>query len=142
MKITQDVRDYAGEAEREAGWHRVRACLERQQGMDAMTAKFMEMGGQVYVDADVAKAAASAPASEWHEREEVKASNRELGMRSEGSRGMDVKDCIGARLADGGGRGTCRRRPRKAQWARTSMRAPHRLLISMFEPDTWRPPPN
>jgi phosphomethylpyrimidine synthase len=79
MKITQDVRDYAATLNEKQAGTASGLALERQQGMDAMSAKFMEMGGQVYVDADVAKAAASAPASEWHEREEVKASNRELG---------------------------------------------------------------
>ncbi len=79
MKITQDVRDYAATLNEKQAGTASGLALERQQGMDAMSAKFMEMGGQVYVDADVAKAAAPAPASEWHEREEVKASNRELG---------------------------------------------------------------
>ncbi|MBU1210208.1 MAG: phosphomethylpyrimidine synthase ThiC, partial [Alphaproteobacteria bacterium] len=74
MKITQDVRDYAatlnarqGEldveiaeestiVDPEAGTASALA-LERQAGMAEMSKKFREMGGQVYVDADAAKAA-------------------------------------------------------------------------------------
>ncbi len=55
MKITQDVRDYA------------KTLNDQQAGMDEMSAKFKDMGGQVYVDADAAKAAA------------VKESNKGLG---------------------------------------------------------------
>ncbi len=44
MKITQDVRDYAKKQN------------EQQAGMDAMSAKFKEMGGQVYVEAEKVKA--------------------------------------------------------------------------------------
>ncbi len=55
MKITQDVRDYA------------KTLNDQQSGMDEMSAKFKEMGGRVYVDADAAKSAA------------VKESNKELG---------------------------------------------------------------
>ena len=42
MKITQDVRDYAA------------TLNEKQVGMDEMSAKFNEMGGKVYVEADKA----------------------------------------------------------------------------------------
>jgi phosphomethylpyrimidine synthase len=45
MKITQDVRDYAA------------TLNEKQAGMDQMSAKFNEMGGKVYVEAEKAKAA-------------------------------------------------------------------------------------
>jgi phosphomethylpyrimidine synthase len=55
MKITQDVRDYAA------------TLNDQQAGMDEMSAKFKEMGGKVYVDAEVAKADAT------------KASNKGLG---------------------------------------------------------------
>ncbi len=55
MKITQDVRDYA------------KTLNDQEQGMEAMSAKFKEMGGKVYVDADAAKAVA------------VKESNKGLG---------------------------------------------------------------
>ena len=79
MKITQDVRDYAATLNEKQAGTASGLALERQQGMDAMSAKFMEMGGQVYVDADVAKTAASAPASEWQMQNAVKESNKELG---------------------------------------------------------------
>jgi phosphomethylpyrimidine synthase len=46
MKITQDVRDYAA------------ALNDKEQGMASMSKKFLDMGGQVYVDkANVDKAA-------------------------------------------------------------------------------------
>ncbi|MFZ4805974.1 MAG: phosphomethylpyrimidine synthase ThiC [Hyphomicrobiaceae bacterium] len=51
MKITQDVRDYA--AQTNAGRS---AMLEAEKGMAAMSAKFKEMGGEVYLDADKVKA--------------------------------------------------------------------------------------
>jgi phosphomethylpyrimidine synthase len=41
MKITQDVRDYAAKLN------------EQEQGMAEMSDKFREMGGQVYVAAEV-----------------------------------------------------------------------------------------
>ena len=44
MKITQDVRDYAAKMN------------DKDAGMAAMSEKFREMGGQVYVDADKVKA--------------------------------------------------------------------------------------
>jgi phosphomethylpyrimidine synthase len=43
MKITQDVRDYAA------------TLNEQQTGMNAMSEKFRELGGNVYVDADKVK---------------------------------------------------------------------------------------
>ncbi|MGL4288805.1 MAG: phosphomethylpyrimidine synthase ThiC [Phreatobacter sp.] len=43
MKITQDVRDYAA------------TLNDQQAGMDRMSEKFLEMGGQVYVEADAVK---------------------------------------------------------------------------------------
>jgi len=43
MKITQDVRDYAAKLN------------EQQLGMDEMSAKFKELGNEVYVDADAVK---------------------------------------------------------------------------------------
>jgi phosphomethylpyrimidine synthase len=49
MKITQDVRDYAA------------TLNDKEQGMAAMSEKFREMGGEVYV-----------------EREKVRESNRAL----------------------------------------------------------------
>ena len=67
MKITQDVRDYANKLN-EAGVELAEETtqIDPQAGMDAMSQKFRDMGGQVYVDAD--KAA-----------ETVKASNKSLG---------------------------------------------------------------
>ncbi len=66
MKITQDVRDYA------------KTLNDQQAGMDEMSAKFKDMGGQVYVDADAAKAA-SGLAPERQMQSAVKASNKGLG---------------------------------------------------------------
>jgi phosphomethylpyrimidine synthase len=43
MKITQDVRDYAA------------TLNEKQSGMDQMSARFTEMGSEVYLDADRVK---------------------------------------------------------------------------------------
>ncbi|MGQ4273573.1 phosphomethylpyrimidine synthase ThiC [Terrihabitans sp. B22-R8] len=43
MKITQDVRDYAA------------TLNEKQEGMDAMSEKFLSLGGQVYVAEDAVK---------------------------------------------------------------------------------------
>jgi phosphomethylpyrimidine synthase len=54
MKITQDVRDYAAKQNE--------AHADAEAGMAEMSAKFREMGGNVYVDAD-----------------QLKASNRALG---------------------------------------------------------------
>ena len=45
MKITQDVRDYAAKLN------------DKEQGMAQMSEKFMEMGGEVYVEAERVKAA-------------------------------------------------------------------------------------
>ena len=100
MKITQDVRDYArqqnervGEAlaeiqeevgaiDPQAGAASVLA-LERQmgmddaaraKGMDEMSARFKEMGGQLYLDADKVAASGLAPDLQKH-----KAANKALG---------------------------------------------------------------
>ena len=59
MKITQDVRDYAATLN-EAGVELAQETTvvdpdAAQAGMDQMSAKFREMGGQVYVDADKVK---------------------------------------------------------------------------------------
>ena len=43
MKITQDVRDYAA------------TLNDQQQGMADMSKKFIDMGAQVYVEADKVK---------------------------------------------------------------------------------------
>ncbi|MEQ1717917.1 MAG: phosphomethylpyrimidine synthase ThiC, partial [Hyphomicrobium sp.] len=89
MKITQDVRDYAKTLNDQQGTASGLAlerqevasglALERQQGMDAMSEKFKDMGGQVYVDADAAKAAASRLAPEGQMQSAVKESNKGLG---------------------------------------------------------------
>ena len=59
MKITQDVRDYAAklnEAQVELAQETtVVDPAAAQAGMDQMSAKFREMGGQVYVDAERVK---------------------------------------------------------------------------------------
>ncbi|MGE5509864.1 MAG: phosphomethylpyrimidine synthase ThiC [Bacteroidota bacterium] len=56
MKITQDVRDYASKLN-EAGVELAQetSVVDPQAGMAAMSKKFREMGGEVYVDADKAK---------------------------------------------------------------------------------------
>jgi phosphomethylpyrimidine synthase len=54
MKITQDVRDYAAtlnDPEKRA----VAGTDVAAQGMAAMSKKFMDMGAQVYVEADKVK---------------------------------------------------------------------------------------
>ena len=65
MKITQDVRDYAatlndqqqGMARQEAGSAAgaTGTQTEIDAGMASMSKKFLDMGAQVYVDADKAK---------------------------------------------------------------------------------------
>ena len=58
MKITQDVRDYAATLN-EAGVEPAEETtqIDPEAGMAEMSAKFREMGGQVYVDAKRAKKA-------------------------------------------------------------------------------------
>ena len=56
MKITQDVRDYAAKLnEAQVELAQETTVVDPQAGMDAMSAKFREMGGQVYVDAERVK---------------------------------------------------------------------------------------
>jgi phosphomethylpyrimidine synthase len=43
MKITQDVRDYAA------------TLNDKEQGMAEMSKKFVDMGGEVYVDREAVK---------------------------------------------------------------------------------------
>jgi phosphomethylpyrimidine synthase len=52
MKITQDVRDYAAKLNDAEG------AIDPKAGMDAMSAKFRELGGELYLEADPSKAAA------------------------------------------------------------------------------------
>jgi phosphomethylpyrimidine synthase len=58
MEITQQVRDYASKLnERGVELDKVTTVVDPEAGMAEMSAKFREMGEQVYVDADKAKAA-------------------------------------------------------------------------------------
>lgn len=52
MKITQDVRDYAATLGDNA-----KASLTAEEGMQQMSKKFIDMGAEVYVEADKAKEA-------------------------------------------------------------------------------------
>jgi phosphomethylpyrimidine synthase len=58
MEITQQVRDYASKLnERGVELDKATTVVDPEAGMAEMSAKFRDMGGQVYVDADKAKAA-------------------------------------------------------------------------------------
>jgi phosphomethylpyrimidine synthase len=77
MKITQDVRDYAAKSNAGAS-----AMVEAEKGMAEMSAKFREMGGRVYVEAEKAgtvKTPADAPGEAGRSNAAVKASNKALG---------------------------------------------------------------
>jgi len=78
MKITQDVRDYAAKTNAGAS-----AIVEAEKGMAEMSAKFREMGGQVYVEADGAASAVKTPGHLPGEAgsspEAVRKSNEALG---------------------------------------------------------------
>jgi phosphomethylpyrimidine synthase len=77
MKITQDVRDYAAKQNAD-----VSEMAAAQAGMDEMSKKFKDMGGQVYIDADKAgavKTAAHAPGEAGSSIAAVKKSNKALG---------------------------------------------------------------
>ena len=77
MKITQDVRDYA--AKTNAGKS---AMVEAEKGMEEMSKKFMDMGGQVYIDqskAGAVKTPGHLPGEAGSSVEAVKASNKALG---------------------------------------------------------------
>ena len=54
MKITQDVRDYAATLNDPAKRAVAGEALTAEEGMAAMSKKFLDMGGEVYVDQDVA----------------------------------------------------------------------------------------
>ena len=58
MKITQDVRDYAAKLN-EAGVELAQetAIIDPEAGMDAMSAKFKELGGELYLDQEKIKTA-------------------------------------------------------------------------------------
>jgi phosphomethylpyrimidine synthase len=55
MKITQDVRDYAATLNYPAGAGATGTQKEIETGMASMSKKFLDMGAQVYVDADKVK---------------------------------------------------------------------------------------
>jgi len=58
MKITQDVRDYAATLNaRDVELAQETTVVDPEAGMAEMSAKFREMGGQVYVDAERVKKA-------------------------------------------------------------------------------------
>jgi phosphomethylpyrimidine synthase len=58
MEITQQVRDYASKLnERQVEVDKATTVVDPEAGMAEMSAKFRDMGGQVYVDADKVKAA-------------------------------------------------------------------------------------
>ena len=62
MKITQDVRDYAAQQNARIGEAIAEiqeeiGAIDPQAGMDEMSARFKEMGGELYLDADKVKAA-------------------------------------------------------------------------------------
>ncbi len=84
MKITQDVRDYAAKQNEKADGMQ---ALSREAGMQAMSEKFKDMGGQVYVDADrvaadkvgAVKTPAHMPGEAGSSIAAVKASNKALG---------------------------------------------------------------
>ena len=56
MKITQDVRDYAATLNDPAGAGASAATGSAEAGMAEMSKKFRDMGGEVYVERDAAKA--------------------------------------------------------------------------------------
>ncbi len=56
MKITQDVREYAAKSNASAAPAAEAPALDAEAGMAAMSAKFRELGGNVYVDAAQVKA--------------------------------------------------------------------------------------
>ncbi|MGN6310346.1 MAG: phosphomethylpyrimidine synthase ThiC, partial [Xanthobacteraceae bacterium] len=55
MKITQDVRDYAATLNDPQKRAVAGEALTAEEGMKQMSKKFLDMGAQVYVDADKAK---------------------------------------------------------------------------------------
>ena len=71
MKITQDVRDYAAKQNARTGeaiaeLQEEMGAIDPEAGMEAMSAKFKEMGGELYIEAEKADA-------------EIKKSNKALG---------------------------------------------------------------
>ncbi|HMN38024.1 MAG TPA: phosphomethylpyrimidine synthase ThiC [Hyphomicrobium sp.] len=85
MKITQDVRDYAARQNARVGeaiaeLQEEVGSVDPQAGMDQMSARFKELGGELYIEAEAARAAASKPPSTHEDmQDQVKASNKALG---------------------------------------------------------------
>jgi len=55
MKITQDVRDYAATLNDPAGVGMLVGGTDAEAGMAEMSKKFLDLGGNVYVDAAAVK---------------------------------------------------------------------------------------
>ncbi len=84
MKITQDVRDYAARQNAHVGEAIAElqedvGSVDPQAGMDEMSAKFKELGGELYIEAESASAASKALTPDERMRAAVKASNKALG---------------------------------------------------------------
>ena len=84
MKITQDVRDYAAlqkarETEQAVEIAEESTQIDPEAGMAEMSRKFREMGGEVYVDADMAKIAVTPERVRSGDQAAVKKSNEALG---------------------------------------------------------------
>jgi phosphomethylpyrimidine synthase len=84
MKITQDVRDYAATLNSRAGELAVEIAEESTQidpeaGMAQMSKKFRDMGAEVYIDAETAKAEATPKRVQSGDAAAVKKSNEALG---------------------------------------------------------------
>jgi phosphomethylpyrimidine synthase len=84
MKITQDVRDYAAKQNARVGEGIADLAAEvgridPEAGMEAMSAKFKELGGELYIEAETAEAASKALTPDEAMRARVKASNKALG---------------------------------------------------------------
>ncbi len=84
MKITQDVRDYAAKQNARVGEGIADLAAEvgridPEAGMEEMSAKFKELGGELYIEAETAQAAAKALTPDEAMRARVKASNKALG---------------------------------------------------------------
>ncbi len=88
MKITQDVRDYAAKQNARVGeaiaeLQEEVGSIDPQAGMDEMSAKFKKLGGELYIEAETAEAAAAAEAKsgtpDERARRAVKKANEALG---------------------------------------------------------------
>jgi len=84
MKITQDVRDYAARQNARVGEAIAElqedvGSVDPQAGMDEMSAKFKELGGELYIEAESVSAASKALTPDERMRTAVKASNKALG---------------------------------------------------------------